>query len=71
MIRKVTDPYEVMTILEFSFTVNGINSYLDDTKWQYAFCLYMHMPEGMEEAMPIKPTKNMYFFQTTGIQLFR
>ena len=63
-IRPITDFYEGNDLfLYFRSPVNGyLTIYLDDKKNAQCLLPYRKMPEGMEEAMPIKADKEYIFF---------
>ena len=64
LIRELTDFYEGDDLfLYFRSPVNGyLTVYLDDNEVAACLLPYTHMPEGMEEAMPIKADKEYVFF---------
>ncbi len=64
VIRPVTDFYEGDDFfLYFRSPVNGyLTVYLDDNENAQCLLPYRQMPEGMEEAMPVKADKEYVFF---------
>ncbi len=64
IIRPVTDFYEGDDFfLYFRSPVNGyLTVYLDDNENAQCLLPYRQMPEGMEEAMPVKADKEYVFF---------